>query len=75
MNSHNNYTIRFGYCPPSPGPHKSTGCMWFNNIEEAIEAYYNFRLDRKVPIYIKYNNGPYKQIDYDWLLEHSNISS
>lgn len=75
MNNHNNYTIRFGYCPPSPGSHKSTGCMWFNDIEDAIEAYYNFRLDRRVPIYIKFNNEPYKQIDYDWLLEHKDISS
>ena len=49
--------------------------MWFNDIKDAIDAYYNFRLDRRVPIYIKFNNGPYKRIDYDWLLEHSNISS
>lgn len=65
-----NYTIRIGYCPSSHGSHKSKGCMWFNNIKDAIKAYYDFRLDRKVPIYIKFDDEPYKQIDYDWLLEH-----
>lgn len=67
-----NYTIRFGHL--SQGSHKSTGCMWFSNIKDAIKAYYDFRLDRKVPIYIKFDDEPYKQIDYDWLLEHDDIS-
>lgn len=66
------YTIRFGYCPPNPGPHKSTGCWWFNDIKDAIDAYYDFRLDRCVPIYIKFGNSAYKEISYEWLLENEN---
>ena len=49
--------------------------MWFNDIKDAIDAYYNFRLDRRVPIYIKFYNGANKQKDYDWILEHKYISS
>ena len=67
-----NYTIRFGYCPPNPGPHKSTGCWCFNDIKDAIEAYYDFRLYRRVPIYIKFGNAKYREISYEWLLEHEN---
>jgi hypothetical protein len=33
--------IRFGYCPPSPGPYKFTGCKWYTNIKDAVEAYNN----------------------------------
>lgn len=62
-----NIVVRFGYCPPNPGPHASIGCRWYSCVDEAIDAYYNYRLDQRVPIYISINNDKYKQITYDQL--------
>lgn len=62
-------TIRFGYCPPNPGPNASTGCRWYSDIDDAIDAYYNYRIDQRVPIYISINNSKYVQISYNELLE------
>lgn len=54
--------IRFGYCPPSPGPYKFTGCKWYTNIKDAVEAYNNYHT--KPTIYISYNKSLYREISY-----------
>lgn len=65
--------IRFGYCPPNPGPKTKTKCKWYNNIDDAIEAYCN--LNYKMPIYISYNNCKYREISYEQLIEIFNYES
>lgn len=57
------YIIRFGYCPPSPGPKAKITNKWFNNINDALEAY-NGEI-----LYIKYNNLKYRRITLDELLK------
>ena len=32
-------TIRFGYCPPNPGPNANKRCTWYSDVRSAVEAY------------------------------------
>lgn len=54
--------IRFGYCPPNPGPKKKLRCKWYNDKETAIKEY-----NGRDPIYVKYY-GVYREITYEKLL-------
>lgn len=56
-------TIRFGYCPPNPGPKAKLRNKWFTNVEDAIEEY------KGETIYISYNKKQYKEITFNDLLE------
>lgn len=57
-------TIRFGYCPPSPGPNSRLlkHVKWFNNIDDAVEAY-----DGHTSIWIN-SSGIYHEITFEQLL-------
>lgn len=55
-------TIRFGYCPPNPGPKKKIYNKWYNNIKDAIDEYNGRDL-----IYISYNKKVYRQITFNQL--------
>lgn len=55
-------TIRFGYCPPNPGPKAKIYNKWYSDIKNAIDEY-NGR-DR---IYISYNKKAYRQITFEQL--------
>ena len=57
-------TIRFGYCPPSPGPNSRLlkHVKWFNNIDDAVEAY-----DGHTSIWIN-SSGIYREITFEQLL-------
>lgn len=57
----NNYVIRFGYCPPNPGPKGKVYNKWFTKVEDAIEEY------KGGTIYISYNKKPYKEITFEEL--------
>ena len=56
--------IRFGYCPPNPGPNNTRlkYIKWFNNIDDAIEAY-----DGRSSIWIN-SSGRYREISYVQLI-------
>lgn len=54
-------TIRFGYCPPNPGPKRKLYNKWFTNKQDAIEEY------KGETIYISYNKKPYKEITFEQL--------
>ena len=56
--------IRFGYCPPSPGPNnrRLKYIKWFNNIDDAIEAY-----NGHTSIWLK-SSGRYREINYEQLI-------
>ena len=56
-------TIRFGYCPPNPGPNAKKRCAWYSDVRSAIKAY-----DGKRSIWIK-TCGKYVEMSYDKLLE------
>lgn len=58
-------TIRFGYCPPNPGPKKKLYNKWFTNVEDALAEY-----DGQKHIYISYNKQTYKEITFEELLEY-----
>lgn len=58
-------TIRFGYCPPNPGPKKKLYNKWYNDIQKAIDEY-----DGRKQIYISYNKQTYKEITFEELLEY-----
>ena len=49
-------TIRFGYCPPNPGPKKKLYNKWFTKVEDAIAEY-----DGRKQIYISYNKNHIKK--------------
>lgn len=53
--------IRFGYCPPNPGPKGKFYNKWFTKAEDAIEEY------KGETIYISYNKKPYKEITFEEL--------
>ena len=59
-----NYVIRFGYCPPNPGPKAKLYNKWFTKVEDAIKEY-----KEGETIYISYNKKPYKEITFNDLLE------
>lgn len=54
-------TIRFGYCPPNPGPKGKIYNKWFTKVEDAIKEY------KGETIYISYNKKPYKEITFEEL--------
>ena len=56
--------VRFGYCPPNPGPNNRLlkYIKWFNNIDDAIEAY-----DGRSSIWIN-TTGVYREISYVQLI-------
>lgn len=60
-------TIRFGYCPPNPGPNANTRCTWYSDVRSAVEAY-----DGKRSIWLK-TSGKYIEISYNKLLELQSI--
>lgn len=57
--------IRFGYCPPSPGPNNRLlkYVKWFTNIDDAVEAY-----DGHTSIWIN-ASGIYREITFEQLLK------
>ena len=55
--------IRFGYCPPNPGPKSKIRNKWYSDISQAIDNY-----DGKSEIWIKYNNNRYRKISYNKLI-------
>lgn len=57
-------TIRFGYCPPNPGPKAKLRNKWFTKVEDAIKEYREGEI-----IYISYNNQKYREITFNDLLE------
>lgn len=56
--------IRFGYCPPNPGPKAKPRCKWYraDEIEDAINEY-----DGRSSIWIN-TTGTYREISYNELL-------
>lgn len=58
-----NVVIRFGYCPPNPGPKGKIYNKWFTKVEDAIEEY------KGEKIYISYNKQTYREITFNELLE------
>lgn len=59
----NNYVIRFGYCPPNPGPKRKLKNKWYTDVNDAINNYNGEKL------YISYNNQTYREITFNELLE------
>lgn len=57
------FVIRFGYCPPSPGPKARIRNKWYTDANDAIENW-----DGHSEIWISYNKGVYRQISYADLL-------
>lgn len=57
--------IRFGYCPPNPGPKDKPKCKWYRGeeISDAIQEY-----DGHSEIYIN-TSGRYQQVSYNYLLK------
>lgn len=39
--------IRFGYCPPNPGPNAKLKNKWFTNISDVINEYCGERIHIK----------------------------
>lgn len=57
------FVIRFGYCPPSPGPKARIRNKWYTDVNDAIENW-----DGRSEIWISYNKEVYRQISYADLL-------
>ena len=57
--------IRFGYCPPNPGPNTKLTNKWFSDINDAINNY-----DGNSSIWIN-SSGVYREISYDQLLKYA----
>lgn len=51
--------IRFGYCPPNPGPKAKIRNKWYREIEDAINDW-----DGRSEIWISYNKQKYRQISF-----------
>lgn len=62
-------TIRFGYCPPNPGPKSRLlpYIKWYNDVQTAIENY-----DGNCSIWMK-TSSKYVEISYNKLLELQSI--
>lgn len=60
--------IRFGYCPPNPGPKGKPKALWFSDIDKAI--IYAMDNPRK-EIYISINGKKYKERTFEELLSLS----
>ena len=58
-----NYIIRFGYCPPNPGPKRKLRNKWYTDAQDAINDYNGEKL------YIRYNNQAYREITFNDLFE------
>lgn len=58
-----NVVIRFGYCPPNPGPKRKLKNKWFTDVNDAINNY------NGGTIYISYNRQTYREISFNELLE------
>lgn len=58
-----NYVIRFGYCPPNPGPKSKITNKWYTDAKDAINDYNGEKL------YISYNHKTYREITFNDLLE------
>lgn len=58
-----NVVIRFGYCPPNPGPNVKLKNKWFTDVNDAINNYNGEK------IYISYNRQTYREITFNELLE------
>jgi len=58
-----NVVIRFGYCPPNPGPNAKLKNKWFTDVNDAINNYNGEK------IYISYNRQTYREITFNELLE------
>ena len=58
------FIIRFGYCPPNPGPKAKIKNKWYREkeIEDAINNW-----DGQSEIWISYNKRPYHQISFSEL--------
>lgn len=54
--------IRFGYCPPNPGPKSKINNKWYTDVKSAIENW------KGEPIWVKIN-GIYRQINIDELYD------
>lgn len=52
--------IRFGYCPPNPGPKAKPWCKWYTNIDDAINNW------NHESIWIK-GGGRYREITFEQL--------
>lgn len=63
MNMMSNYVIRFGYCPPNPGPKRKLKNKWYTDVNDAINDYNGGK------IYISYNKQAYREITFNDLLE------
>lgn len=55
--------IRFGYCPPNPGPKKKLKNKWYSKPSDAIAAYNGEEL------WIRENNQVYIKITYEDLIK------
>ena len=55
--------IRFGYCPPNPGPKKKLKNKWYSNPSDAIAAYNGEEL------WIRENSQVYIKITYEDLIK------
>ena len=55
--------IRFGYCPPNPGPKKKLKNKWYSNLSDAITAYNGEEL------WIRENSQVYIKITYEDLIK------
>lgn len=58
-----NIVIRFGYCPPNPGPKRKLKNKWYTDVNDAINDYNGEKL------YISYNSQTYREITFNELLE------
>lgn len=63
MKKKSNYIIRFGYCPPNPGPKRKLKTKWYTDVKDAINNYNGGK------IYIRYNNQIYREITFEDLLK------
>ena len=52
--------IRFGYCPPNPGPKARLNNKWYTNVDDAINNW------NRESIWVKYG-GRYREITFEQL--------
>lgn len=63
-----NIKIRFGYCPPNPGPKGKPKAIWFTDVDNAII----YAMDNPTKeIYISINGKAYRPISFEKLIELS----
>jgi hypothetical protein len=59
------FIIRFGYCPPNPGPRSRFKCKWFTDVLTLLDNY-----KEGDDVFVSHNGGKYIHTTIDKIVEN-----